>query len=111
MNIRTQKRRDVLVALGLATLPLTFMIFMWIVSPEYILIFFNSGSFGLLAIAVILLLTIVAFPALLGCLRMISSGRMTFGIALMVLSIAILVLPAVLLAILIPAVIQIMQQL
>ena len=112
MNIETRKRRDIrIAALALAAVPILCMVSMLIISPGYIMSFFHLGTlFGSMAIGVIFLLTLVSYPAFLGSLRLIDSGRIPLGIALMVLTIILFVFPAVLLIILTPAAIQIMQQ-
>ena len=112
MNTETRKRRDIrIAALALAAVPILCMVSILVISPEYIMSFFDLGTlFGAMAIGVIFLLTLVAYPAFLGSLRLIDSRRIPLGIALMVLTIILFVFPAVLLIILTPAAIQIMQQ-
>ena len=112
MNADLRKRHDGRVALVLAAVPLMCMISLLIINPSYIQEWFIGPQYlpiSLSVMGLILLLTVVAYPALLGSLRVINSGRTVLGIVLVVLALTLLVFPAVLLVILTPAALQIMR--
>ena len=112
MNTETRKRFDVrIAALALTGVPILCVVCNLIISPGYIMHFFDNGMlFGSMALGFIFILILASYPAFLGSLRLIDSGRIPLGIALMVLTIMLLVFPAVLLIIFLPAAIQIMTQ-
>jgi hypothetical protein len=110
MNTETRRRRDVHVAaLALAAVPILCMVSLLIINPGYMMSFFDGGTLlGSMVVGVIFLLTLVAYPAFLGSMNLIGSGRTPLGVALMVLTILLCVFPAVFLIIMVPAAIQVM---
>jgi len=114
MKTETRKRREARIALALAAVPLMCIVSLLIISPSYIASWFLDSQtlpISLSVMGLILLLTVAAYPAFLGSLHVISSGRTVLGIVLLVLALILLVFPAVLLIILTPAALQIMRSL
>ncbi len=111
MNSDTRQRSIRRTAFALASPPLLLLLFLLIVNPGFIRMVFDPGTieYALPLVGLIAILTAAAYPAMLGSLTVFNSGRRGLGILLVVLALALLVFPATLLLILVPAVLELIR--